>query len=85
MLRNTHTRLRVYRPPPSSLGRALESQSVMTEVHLATLHSLARRASVVADVVSVMSSLLPAYRTSYHYMQSVFLAFIEQAGRYAHT
>ncbi len=53
----------------------------MEQVHLATLHSLASQASVMMDVVMAMGSLRPTYHTSYGYMESVFLSFIEQAGR----
>lgn len=53
----------------------------MEHIHLATLHSLASRASIIMDVVIAVSSLLPAYQTSYSYMESVFLHFVEQAGR----
>ena len=64
-----------------SLVRLLDSYSTMNEVHLATLRLLASHAAVIVDVVCAMGSLLPSYHTSYCYAQTVFLSFIEQAGR----
>ena len=68
-----------------SLGRACAGYSLMNDVHLSVLQRLASQASVVMDVVFSMASILPAYHTSYHHLQSLFLSFIEQAGRYIHS
>ena len=57
---------------------------MINEVHLATLRYLATQASVMMEVVfATGSSLLPVYQTSYSYVESVFLSFVEQAGRSA--
>ena len=65
-----------------SLTHACFGYSQMEEVHLVVLKTLASQASVMMDVACAMGTLLPAYLTSYKTIQSVFLSFIEQAGRY---
>jgi len=64
------------------LSKALSYYSLMSEVHLSVLRSLASRASVICDVVCAMGSLHCVYHTTFSSVQAVFLTFIEQAGRY---
>ena len=66
----------------SSLEQAVGYYSLMSEVHLSVLSTLASQASVVTDVTVAMSNLLPLYRTTFSAVQSVFLNFVEQAGRF---
>lgn len=54
----------------------------MSEGHLSVLRTLASQASVFVDAVAVMGPILPIYGTSYSSIESVFLSFLEQAGRY---
>ena len=54
----------------------------MSEVHLSVLRSLSKQASVITDVVCAMGSLLSVYQTTFSNVQTVFLTFVEQAGRY---
>lgn len=68
-----------------SLGRAVSHYSLMSEVHLSVLHTLASQASVITDVTVAMGNLLPLYRTTFAAVQNVFLSFVEQAGRYVAT
>lgn len=53
----------------------------MNDVHLSMLRGLASQAGVITATVCTMAAILPAYYTSYSNILSVFLAFIEQAGR----
>ncbi len=53
----------------------------MSEVHLSMLRGLASQAAVIVGTVCAMSTILPLYHTSYSNILSVFLTFIEQAGR----
>ena len=64
-----------------SLTKAKTSYSLMNEVHLSMLRGLASQASVIMGTVCAMAAILPSYYTSYANMLSVFLTFIEQAGR----
>lgn len=49
---------------------------------MSMLRGLASQASIIMGTVCTMATVLPAYYTSYANMLSVFLTFIEQAGRY---
>lgn len=66
---------------PCSLSKAEAAYALMNEVHLSMLRGLSTQAGVMVATVSAMGSVLPAYYTSYHNTLSVFLTFIEQAGR----
>lgn len=65
-----------------SLSKAQAGYSLMNDVHLSMLRGLALQAGVITATVCAMAAILPAYYTSYSNILSVFLAFIEQAGRY---
>lgn len=54
----------------------------MNQVHLSMLRGLASQAGIIMATISSMSSILPAYYTSYDNILSVFLNFVEQTGRY---
>ena len=64
------------------LTKALTHYSLISEVHLSVLRSLSAQASVITDVVCAMGFLLSVYQTTFSNVQTVFLTFVEQAGRY---
>lgn len=66
-----------------SFKKALASYTKVNNVHLSMLRTLASQASVITEVILAMGSILPAYRTSYNYIKSIFIEFVKQIGRFA--
>lgn len=66
-----------------SFKKALACYTKVNKIHLSMLRSLASQASVITEVVLGMGSILPAYKTSYNYIKSIFIEFVKQTGRLA--